>query len=84
MTNHVPNHVVTNPNINAPNQPVVNTSANPGASSHPIHHEWVWLRLEGSIWPQFRSSPSGMPVNSSHHTQRAVSNAHADSAVEPS
>ena len=47
MTKHVSNQVVTNPNVNATNQSVANTSTNQGASGHPIHHEWVWFRLEG-------------------------------------
>ena len=41
------NPVMTDPNVNATYLPVVSTSTNPGASGHPIHHEWVWFRLEG-------------------------------------
>ena len=38
---------MTNPNINATNQSVANTSTNQGASGCPICHAWVWFRLEG-------------------------------------
>ena len=47
MTNQVPNQVMINPNVNATNHSIVNTSINKGAGGHPIHHEWVWFRLEG-------------------------------------
>ena len=47
VTNQVPNQVMTNPNVNATNHSIVNTSTNQGASGCPIHHEWVWFRLEG-------------------------------------
>ena len=47
MTNQVPNPVTTNPNVNATNHSIVNTSTNQGAGGHPIHYEWVWFRLEG-------------------------------------
>ena len=47
MTNQVPNQVVTNPNVNATGHSVLNTSTKHGASGFPIHHAWVWLRLEG-------------------------------------
>ena len=43
----VPNQVAINPNEDAINQSVGNTSTNHGASGHPINHEWVWFRLEG-------------------------------------
>ena len=39
VTNQVPNLVMTNPNINATNHYIVNTSTNQGAGGHPIHHE---------------------------------------------
>ena len=38
----VTNQVVTNPNIDATNHSIANTS-----TSHSIHHKWVWFRLEG-------------------------------------
>ena len=47
MTNQVLNQVTTNPNVNATNHLIVNTSTNQGAGGCPIHHEWVWVRLEG-------------------------------------
>ena len=47
VTNQVPNQVVTNPNVNATNHSIANSSTNQGASGHPICHEWVWFRLEG-------------------------------------
>ena len=47
VTNQVPNLVTTNPNVNVTNHSIVNTSTNQGAGGHPIHHEWVWLSLEG-------------------------------------
>ena len=47
VTNQIPNPLTTNPNINATNHSIVNTSTNQGASCHPIHPEWVWFRMEG-------------------------------------
>ena len=47
LTNQVHNPVMTNPNVNATNHSIVNTSTNEGAHGHLIHHEWVWFRLEG-------------------------------------
>ena len=47
VTNHIHDQVATNPNVNAIKPTVANTSTNHGASGHPIHHEWVWFRLEG-------------------------------------
>ena len=47
VTNHVPMQVVTNPNRNATNHSVANTSTNHGVSGCPIHNEWVWFRLDG-------------------------------------
>ena len=55
VTNQVPNQVITNLNVNDTNHSIVNTSNNQGANDHPIHHEWVWFRLEGqsgcSLYP---------------------------------
>ena len=47
VTNQVPNLMMTNPNVNATNLSIVNTSTNQGSSCHPICHEWAWFRLEG-------------------------------------
>ena len=38
---------MTNPNLNATHHFVVNTNTNQSASGSPIHHDWVWFRLEG-------------------------------------
>ena len=38
---------MTNPNVNATNHSIANTTANQSASGNPICHEWVWFRLEG-------------------------------------
>ena len=43
MANHVTNQVVTNTKLNFTNPPIADTSTNPGASGHPIHHEWAWF-----------------------------------------
>ena len=61
-TNNVPNQVVTNPNINATNQSVANTSTYHGVSGHPIHHEWVWFSLEG--WSGCSLGPAQMECQS--------------------
>ena len=47
LTNHVSNQAMTNTNVITTNQSMANTSTNQGASGCPIHHEWVWSRLEG-------------------------------------
>ena len=47
VTNQVPTPVTTNPNVNTTNHSIVNTSTNQDAGGHPIHHEWLWFRLEG-------------------------------------
>ena len=47
MTNQVPSLVMTNPNVNATNHSIVNTSTNPGVSGLATHHDWVRLRLKG-------------------------------------
>ena len=48
VTSKVPTYQVkNNPNINATNHSIANTSTNQDASGCPICHEWVWFRLEG-------------------------------------
>ena len=47
VTNQVPNQVMTNPDVNATNHSIANTSIKQGASGCPIHYEQVWFRLEG-------------------------------------
>ena len=78
VTNQVPNPVTTNSNVNATNHFVADTSTNWGASGCPIHHEWLWFRLEGHSG----CSPNGISVSYSHCTSGTKSNAPSDPVAE--
>ena len=82
MINQVPNQVMPNPNINATYHSIVNTSSNHGAGGHPIHHEWLWFRLEGHSGWNLGPAQTEYQSITTHCTSETKSNAPADPAAK--